>query len=84
MNNIHRGLDLLTKEEREKAIKDITAYFLDERNEEIGIILATNILDFFEQKIGSHIYNKAIDDSRTALKEKLEELDYKLSELRKK
>ncbi|MEP7167285.1 MAG: DUF2164 domain-containing protein [Candidatus Woesebacteria bacterium] len=75
--------DLLSKEDREKALKEITAYFLDERNEEVGVIAANDILDFCLQNIGPSIYNKAIDDTRTALKEKLEEWDYTLSELRK-
>lgn len=83
MEKIHRGSDLLNKEERDKAIASITAYFLDERNEEIGVIAATSFLDFFEQEIAPHIYNKAIYDLRDALKTDFEEWDYKLSELRK-
>lgn len=74
---------MLTKEERDKCILDITAYFLDERGEKLGVIAAGEMLDFFVQNIGSKIYNKAVDDTRTMLKEDLESLDYKLSDLRK-
>lgn len=83
MKNTRRGLDLLTDEEREKTIKDIIAYFLDERGEEIGVIAANGVLDFFIQEVGPKIYNKAIDDTKAALREELEAWDYKLSELRK-
>ena len=83
MNNVQRGSILLTSEARKKAVNDIVAYFLDERDEEMGIIGATNLLDFFEQEIGPSIYNVAVDDMRTALKKELEEWDYKFSELRK-
>ena len=83
MNNVQRGSALLTSEARKKAVTDIIAHFLDERDEEIGIIGATSLLDFFEQEIGPSIYNVAVDDMRTALKNELEEWDYKFSELRK-
>ena len=83
MNNVQRGVTLLTSEARKKAVNDIIAFFLDERDEEMGIIGATGLLDFFEQEIGPSIYNVAVDDMRTALKKELEEWDYKFSELRK-
>ena len=83
MKEIKRSLSLLAEEERKKAVESIISFFLDERNEEIGMVAATGMLDFFEREIGPKIYNKAINDSRTALKEEMEELDYKLSEIRK-
>lgn len=83
MSKISRGLNLLTKEEKDKAIKKIIAYFLDERDEEIGIIAATSIWDFFEQEIAPIIYDKAIEDTKKTLREEMEELDFKLTELKK-
>lgn len=83
MDDIQRGLSLLTKTEREKAINDIIAFFLDERGEEIGVVAAGNVLDFFEKDISPRIYNRTLDDVRDALKQELEAIDYKLSELRR-
>lgn len=83
MNGIHRGLNLFTKEEREKAVNTIISYFLDERDEEIGIVAASSVLDFVEQELAPTIYNRAIEDIKTVLKKEQEELEFKLSELRK-
>lgn len=83
MNQVPKGLNLLTKEEKAKAVDSIIAYFLDERDEEIGIIAASNILDFFEQELAPKIYDKAVDDAKTVIKQELEEFDFKLSELKK-
>lgn len=83
MNSIQRGVDLLTTKEREKALKDIASYFLDERKEEIGVIAANGMLDFFMQDIAPSVYNRAIDDIKNTRKKELEEWDYTLSELRR-
>ena len=56
-------ISLLSEEERRAATEDIISYFLDIRDEEIGIIAAEDILDMFLDKLGNKIYNKAIDDS---------------------
>jgi uncharacterized protein (DUF2164 family) len=76
-------MDILTKQQREKNCIAIIAYFLDEREEEIGVIAAEDLLDFFLQSAGLDIYNKAIEDTRKAIKDDFEQIDYKLSELRK-
>jgi uncharacterized protein (DUF2164 family) len=69
---------LITDESRRKYIKDIIAYFYDERNEEIGVIAAENILDFFLNGIGREIYNKGIIDIKELIKDKYEELETEL------
>lgn len=83
MIDIKRGLDVLTKENRAICLEEIIAYFHDERNEEIGVIAAESVLDFFLEKIGPDIYNQAIDDSKKALQKSLEGLDFEIELLKK-
>ncbi len=83
MKKIQRALDILTKEERDQSIKDIIAFFLDERNEEMDIIGANDILNSFLQNIAPHIYNKAIEDVRMTLRKQMENVDVELGVLKK-
>lgn len=73
----------LTEEERKKLLDSIIAFFLDERDEEIGLVAATNVLDFIEAEVAPTIYNRAVEDVSTSLKEHFEEVQFKLQELKK-
>jgi uncharacterized protein (DUF2164 family) len=83
MSKVKREWDILTPETKEKAVKEIMGYFLDERNEEMGIIAAEDILDFFLQNTGKYVYNKAIDDAKGLLLKQLEETDIAFEVLKK-
>ena len=74
---------MLTEEDRDRCIKEIVGYFLDERGETIGVIAAGNILDFFLQSAGPNIYNKAIEDGKKLLKKQLEGWDIEFDLLKK-
>ncbi|MEK7545425.1 MAG: DUF2164 domain-containing protein [Patescibacteria group bacterium] len=78
MSDIKRKWDLLNKERRATLIKEIITYFKTERDEEIGVIAAEDILDFFLQNLGKDIYNKAIEDSKGVLKQSFENLEIDL------
>ncbi len=78
MVNIQRKWDVLAKEKRESLIKEIITYFKLEQNQEIGILAAEDILDFFLQAFGEEIYNKAIDDSKKTVREGFENLEVDL------
>lgn len=54
----------LSDSQREKLMDEIKAFYLDERDEEIGIIAQMQILEFFEQKLAPIIYNRALDDAK--------------------
>lgn len=82
--DIKRTHDLLSKERRDSLIKEIITFFKTEKDQEIGIIAAEDILDFFLQNLGKDIYNKAIDDSKVTLKQSLEDLEINLDLLIKK
>lgn len=70
-----------SEEKRTKCLEDIIGFFHDERDEEIGFVVAEKILDFFLQTIGEDIYKKAIKDSKKLIKGRLENLDIELDML---
>ncbi|RKD33916.1 DUF2164 domain-containing protein [Thermohalobacter berrensis] len=69
-----------SKEEKNKLLKEIQDFFYEERDEEIGIIAAEKILDFYIENLGTIIYNKALDDARVWFNKRLEdiEIDYNM------
>lgn len=73
MKNNPRDTSLLSQEQRTAAINSIIDYFSSERDEEIGIIAAEDMLDMFLETGGSLIYNKGIDDTKSFLKKRMEE-----------
>ncbi len=83
MKDTKRSFDILTKEQREKSINDIIAFYLDERDEHIDIIGASNLLDMILQDIAPHVYNNAIEDTRKLLTKQTEEFDFELTLLKK-
>ena len=66
---------------REKFINEIIGYFETEMGQEIGIIAAGNILDFFVDLMGPEFYKKGIGDAKKLLRQKLADLDIELDSL---
>lgn len=64
----------LKKEEKEEAIRSIISYFNSERDEDIGQLAATLILDFITENIGSIYYNQGIKDSIAYMSDKVEDM----------
>lgn len=50
----------LTKEEREYAARRLQAYFVDERDEEIGDLAAALLYDFIAKELGPLFYNRGL------------------------
>jgi len=71
-------LNFASEEERRAYLKAIIAFFHDERSEEIGIVGAEKVLEFFFQTFGEEIYQKAIRDVRNVLKERADSLEVEL------
>lgn len=84
MPEIKRSWDLLPKESRDDAIRKIITYFNTEKEMEIGILGATEILDFFLQISAETIYNQAVQDTKKIIQEKLADLEVDLDLLLKK
>lgn len=68
----------LSAEQRKKLQEEIIYFFQEERDEELGIIGAETVLDFFLDVLGETIYDKALDDVRLWLTRTVEnaESDY--------
>ena len=68
----------LSPEQKKKLQEEIIYFFQEERDEELGIIGAETVLDFFLDILGETIYNKALDDARLWLSRTVEnaESDY--------
>lgn len=52
----------LSEEQKKKILEEISAFYLDVRGEEIGIIERQQILDLFLENLAPYIYNKALND----------------------
>ncbi|MEK7611885.1 MAG: DUF2164 family protein [Patescibacteria group bacterium] len=69
----------MKEEKRTEYIKKITSFFLDHRSEEIGVIAAGEVLDFFaEDIIAKDFYEQGIRDVKKLLKEKMEDLEMEM------
>jgi len=71
-NNVRKVT--LSKEDREKLISEIQAYFWEERDEELGNLAAGFILDFIIKNIAPTFYNQGIRDSIKYMNERVEDL----------
>ena len=68
----------LSDRQKERLVREIRAFYLDVRGEEIGIIEERQLLDLFCEHLAPIVYNKALDDSMRWLKEQAGniEVDY--------
>ncbi|MBP2030128.1 uncharacterized protein (DUF2164 family) [Methanohalophilus levihalophilus] len=84
MTAVRRSYDVLSEEKRKKCIQEIISLFKDERDEDIGIIAAEDLLNSFLQIVGFDLYNKGIDDAKDFLKNRLEDAEIDIDALLKK
>ena len=64
----------LTKEKRDRMVSAIKAYFLTEREEEIGDLASSLILDFIVERLAPEFYNQGVYDSYKYMEERVEDL----------
>ncbi|MCT4543114.1 MAG: DUF2164 domain-containing protein [Vallitalea sp.] len=64
----------LSKEKQDIVCGLIKEYFYEERDEEIGDLAAMLFMEFILEKIGTVIYNEAINDCVRLMGDKIEEL----------
>ena len=64
-----------TSEEKKRMIEEIQEFFREERDENLGIIGAEDILNFVINTLGEEIYNKALDDARIWFKRNMENIE---------
>ncbi|OPX83660.1 MAG: hypothetical protein A4E53_04495 [Pelotomaculum sp. PtaB.Bin104] len=64
----------LSKNTRDDMILAIKAYFLNERDEDLGDLAAGLILDFFVEKLAPEFYNQGVYDAYKYMTNKIEDL----------
>jgi uncharacterized protein (DUF2164 family) len=65
----------LNPETTERAVTSIKRYFSEQREEELGDLQAKLLLDFVVKEIGPSIYNAAIADAQTFVRDRIADLD---------
>ncbi|MDD3364664.1 MAG: DUF2164 domain-containing protein [Syntrophomonas sp.] len=68
------GKIVISKENRKAMIDLIKKYFLKERDEDLGDLSATMILDFFTKELAPEFYNQGVYDSYAYMNDKMEDL----------
>lgn len=81
MADIKRKWDLLNKDERKNMIEEIIRFFQEERDEEIGILAAEEVLDFMLEKMALPLYSKGVEDSKKMLQKRFEDFSIDLDVL---
>ncbi|MDD2656975.1 MAG: DUF2164 domain-containing protein [Patescibacteria group bacterium] len=84
MPPIKKQWDILSEDERRSYINKIITFFSEERSEEIGVIAAGEVLDFFLENLSKTIYNKGIDEAKEMIKEKMTDLEVDLDAMKQK
>jgi len=64
----------LDKDKQKILISEIKAYFMKERDEDLGELSASLILDFITEKIAPEFYNLGVQDSYKYIDKKLQDL----------
>jgi uncharacterized protein (DUF2164 family) len=65
----------LPKEQKDQIIRLVQSYFEEERSETIGGLAAEQLIDFMITQLGPYLYNKAIDDARKMLTQRMVQID---------
>jgi len=65
----------LSDETTTKLVTSIRRFFAEEREEEIGELQARLLLDFILEEIGPSVYNSAIADAQTFMRDRVADLD---------
>jgi uncharacterized protein (DUF2164 family) len=64
----------LSKEKRQGMISLLKTYFHQERDENIGDLASSLILDFFIEKLAPEFYNQGVYDSYKYMTDRIEDL----------
>lgn len=64
----------LSPEKRREILHALQGFYREEMDEELSEFNAVRLLDFFVKKLGSPVYNQGVQDARSYLQERLEDL----------
>lgn len=74
MKNKNSNKIKIRPEQRESMISSIKSYYENERDEELGDLAASLILDFFLEELAPEIYNQGVFDSYKYMNDRVEDL----------
>ena len=66
---------VLSETARKQSIASIKRYFIEELEQDIGDLKAGLLLEFILKEIGPSIYNAAIGDAQTYLRDRIADLE---------
>ena len=75
-------LKKLSKEEENKICDEIIGYFKNQRDEDLGIIQASEFLEFMIDCLGKRYYNFGLDDALGMFREKIQAIDFEVEEMK--
>jgi uncharacterized protein (DUF2164 family) len=65
----------LSDDNKKLVIASVRRYFSEELDQDIGDLKAALVLDFFLREVGPSVYNAAIADAQTYLRDRLADLE---------
>lgn len=83
MVKVKHPWDLIPDNKKQHHVQEIIDFFHNDRNEEIGIIAAEELLDHFLQTVGLELYNQGIQESMDFLEKRLEDIKIDMGSLLK-
>jgi len=83
MKKDQKPWDLLFDEDKRKCVQALIDFYSTERDEEIGVIAAEEILDSILQNAGLRIYNRGVKDATKVVQECFAGLEVDMSALLK-
>ncbi len=66
--------EMLTKQQREDFGHELQKYFDENLDESISSLQAALLVGFIEENLGKYFYNKGVEDSMVAIKDKVDDL----------
>jgi uncharacterized protein (DUF2164 family) len=84
MNNKKRTpvWDRLTLEERRACTEKIIRHFSEDRETQMGILAAEEMLDFFLETLSDSLFNKGVDAAQETLRIRFQDIEIDLDALR--
>lgn len=65
----------LSDERRQELIEELSAFHLELTDEELSEFRAERLLEWFVKSLGPPVYNQAIQDARSYMQDRLDDLD---------
>jgi len=82
-NRPDRAAVNLTEEQKKEIMDQIHGFFLEEYDEDLGIIKQQRIMDLFAEQLAPIVYNKALDDAARWYKRQQDNMEADFYELYK-